>query len=164
MPDQHHGLVCLLIGTWARSYKFISTISYNRRTIVSPQHVGDDEVSYVAAPDVYLLEMRYTAIARSDGDIFELHIHVVLSCPLLVAVFSRKLVAGFSQMRTFNKLAAVDLAGSDLECDNVALIIVSAGLAPRNNPRTAASLRSLIGIPIVLVISPIPFAILKIDW
>jgi hypothetical protein len=55
--------------------------------------------------------------------------------------------------RTFEKLATVDLAGCDLERDYVALIVVSDARWARGGDRhTAASLRSLIGIPIVLVI------------
>lgn len=130
-------------------------MSFSRTTISSPQHVRDNEVSYVASSNVYLLEMRYTAVARSDGDVFELHVHVVLRCLLSAPISSRAFVARSPQRRTFNKLAAVDLARSDFECDNVALEGVSASLALRSSPHTAASLRSLIGIPIVLVISPI---------
>jgi hypothetical protein len=54
--------------------------------------------------------------------------------------------------RTFEKLATVDLAGCDLERDYVALIVVSDARWARDDRHTAASLRSLIGIPIVLVI------------
>jgi hypothetical protein len=34
----------------------------------------------VATPNVDLVEMRNTAIASCDGDILELHVHVVLGC------------------------------------------------------------------------------------
>jgi hypothetical protein len=45
-----------------------------------PQHIWDDEVSYVAASDVHLLEMRHTAVARGYRDVFQLYVHVVLGC------------------------------------------------------------------------------------
>lgn len=55
-------------------------------------------------------------------------------------------------MRTFQQLAAVDLAGCDLDGDNVALRPSAfPPLVWGLRERTAASLRSLIGIPIVLV-------------
>jgi len=44
--------------------------------------------------------MRDTAVARGDGDVFELHVHVVFG---------------------FEQLAAVNLAGSDFEGYYVAL-------------------------------------------
>lgn len=54
---------------------------------------------------------------------------------------------------TFDELAAVDFAGCDLKRDNMSLKAISTciTLALRSQ-HTAASLRSLIGIPIVLVI------------
>ena len=64
---------------------------------------------------------------------------------------------------TFDELAAVDLARSNLESDDVALRAVSAIPVRRNVRRTAASLRSLIGIPIVLVILAVQFALPKVD-
>lgn len=56
--------------------------------------------------------------------------------------------------RTFNKLATVDFAGCDLKRDNVTLNVVSATIGCELAVKhTAASLRSLIGIPIVLVMT-----------
>jgi hypothetical protein len=45
-----------------------------------PQHVGYDEISHMAAPNVDLLEMRYTTVARGYCDVLELNVHVVLRC------------------------------------------------------------------------------------
>lgn len=45
-----------------------------------PQHVRHDEEPHVATPNIDLVEMRDTAIASCDGDILELHVHVVLGC------------------------------------------------------------------------------------
>lgn len=41
------------------------------------QHVWYDEESDVRAADVDLIKMADTAVAGSNGDVFELHIHVV---------------------------------------------------------------------------------------
>lgn len=45
-----------------------------------PQHVGHDEVSDMRAADIDLFEMRDAAVARRDGDVFELDVHVVFGC------------------------------------------------------------------------------------
>lgn len=54
----------------------------------------------MTAPNINLIEMRYTAIARGDGDILELDVHVVFG---------------------FEELPAVDDAGCDFEGNDVAL-------------------------------------------
>lgn len=42
-----------------------------------PQHVGHDEESHMTPPDVYLIQMADATIARGNGYILELYIHVV---------------------------------------------------------------------------------------
>ena len=42
-----------------------------------PQHVRNDEEAYMAASNVDLVEMADTSVARGDGDVFELDVHVV---------------------------------------------------------------------------------------
>ena len=44
-----------------------------------PQHVGNDEIADVRAADVDLFEMRHATVSGGDGDVLELHVHVVLS-------------------------------------------------------------------------------------
>jgi hypothetical protein len=53
---------------------------------VVPQHVWYDEVSYVAASNVYLLKMRHTAVAGCNGNVLKLNVHVVLGCQESVIV------------------------------------------------------------------------------
>lgn len=43
-----------------------------------PQHVWDNEKPHVAASNVDLIEMRYSAVTRSGGDVFKLNVHIVL--------------------------------------------------------------------------------------
>jgi hypothetical protein len=43
-----------------------------------PQHVWYNEVTNMRASDVNLVEMGDTAVARRNGDILELDVHVVL--------------------------------------------------------------------------------------
>lgn len=45
-----------------------------------PQHVRNDEEPDVAAADVDLLEMADAPVAGRDGNVLELHVHVVLGC------------------------------------------------------------------------------------
>jgi hypothetical protein len=54
----------------------------------------------MATADVDLVEMGDAAVARGDGDVLELDVHVVFG---------------------FEKLAAVDLAGCEFESNDVAL-------------------------------------------
>lgn len=54
----------------------------------------------MAPPDVDLVEMADSAVARCDGDVAELYVHVVFG---------------------LDKLSAEDLAGSEFEGANVAL-------------------------------------------
>ena len=42
-----------------------------------PQHVRHDEKSYVASPDVDLVEVADSTVTRGYGDVFELDVHVV---------------------------------------------------------------------------------------
>jgi hypothetical protein len=116
------------------------------------------------ATDVDLIQMAHTPIARRNSDILELHVHVVFSYTHKSAcICVGETVWGG---RTFEELATVDLAGGDLECDNMALqrrrrqyrsvgrgSCVSLGAAQRwdGKERTCASFSSLIGMPIVLV-------------
>ena len=67
------------------------------------EHVGDDEEAYVGAADVDLVEMGDAAVAGGDGDVLELDVHVVLG---------------------LEEFAAVCLARSDFEGDDVALCLV----------------------------------------
>lgn len=66
-----------------------------------PQHIWHNEESNMGSSDVDLVQVGDTSVAGGDGDVLELHVHVVLS---------------------LEELAAVDLAGSDLEGDDVALV------------------------------------------
>lgn len=43
-----------------------------------PQHVRNNEESHMASPDVDLVEMGDAAVARGDGDVLKLDVHVVL--------------------------------------------------------------------------------------
>lgn len=71
---------------------------------------------------VDLIQMRHPAVARGDGDVFELHVHVVLGCETGADVLAGSGArAGREPRRTFEQLAPVDLAGSDLESNNVTL-------------------------------------------
>lgn len=54
----------------------------------------------MAASDVHLVQVGNTSIAGGNGDVLKLHVHVVLS---------------------LEELATVDLAGGDLESNDVAL-------------------------------------------
>jgi hypothetical protein len=69
--------------------------------------------------------MADTAIARCNRDILQLHIHVVLGCILDVSIVLTNwgpLRGVFATRRTFKELATIDLAGGDLEGDNMALL------------------------------------------
>lgn len=88
-----------------------------------PQHIRHDEVSDMAASDVDLLEMRHTAVTRSHCDIFELDVHVIFGC---VQVSNTPPIANYADFcHTFQKLSTVDLARSDFQSDNVALVLLA---------------------------------------
>lgn len=66
--------------------------------------------------------------------------------------------------RTLDELATVNFARGDLKRNDVSLLVVSANASACRAVRTAASLRSLIGIPMVLVIVAVRCSRLKVDW
>jgi len=57
----------------------------------------------MAPPNIHLVKMRNTTISRCHRNIFELHVHIVFG---------------------FKQLSSVNLAGCDLERDNMALRFV----------------------------------------
>ncbi len=83
--------------------------------------------------DVNLVQMTNSSVARSDRDILQLNVHVILSyirtCQHLIPIplqmiFRRggwRSVICVMTKRTFEELAAVHLAGCDLESNNMAL-------------------------------------------
>jgi hypothetical protein len=84
-------------------------------------------------PDVDLIQMTDSPVARSDCDIFELNVHIIfgynshyISNRFTFAVLwngmpgGSRVGSGRSQ-RTFEKLAPIDLARRDLEGYNMAL-------------------------------------------
>lgn len=79
-------------------------------------------------PDVHLVEMAHPPIARGDGDVLELNVHVVFGCNARVrsAPSSNirpkgKCGVGDLRARTFEELAAIHLARGDLEGNDMAL-------------------------------------------
>jgi hypothetical protein len=131
---------------------FLGTLACNscKSDLLIPQHVWDNEVSHMAAANVDLFEMGDAAVARGHCDVLELNVHVILRCTW-ISIATR--VGNQGNRRTFEELSAVDLARSDLDGNDMPLHAVSAAKSPGGYHRhTAASLRSLIGIPIVLVI------------
>lgn len=66
-----------------------------------PQHIWNNEESDVGSSDIDLVQVGDTSVAGGDSDVLKLHVHVVLS---------------------LEELAAVDLAGGDLESNDVALV------------------------------------------
>lgn len=68
---------------------------------ILPQHIWHNEESNMGSSDVDLVQVGDTSVAGGDGYVLELHVHIVLS---------------------LEELAAVDLAGGNLEGDDVALI------------------------------------------
>lgn len=75
-------------------------------------------------PNIDLVQMADTTVARSNRDVFQLYIHVILSCEGLRQPCSsnhREDTDGILRGRTFKELAAVDLAGRDLEGNNMSL-------------------------------------------
>jgi hypothetical protein len=68
--------------------------------------------------------MADTSVARSDRDIFELDIHVIFSYSSHKSALSSLVLSEWHReimYRTFKELATVDLAGSDLESNDMAL-------------------------------------------
>ena len=71
--------------------------------------------------------MADSAVARSDGDVFELDVHIVLGCYPKSTDISEGAKSRDGEKeeerigRTFEQLASVDLAGRDLESDDMAL-------------------------------------------
>ena len=63
--------------------------------------------------------MANSPIARGNGDVFELHIHVVFGCGRVsnkASYCSRNSgISGAVEMDTFNEFATVDLARCDFE-------------------------------------------------
>lgn len=119
------------------------------------EHVGDDEEAHVGAPDVDLVEVGDAAVAGGDGDVLELDVHVVLGCAGNVSWKLSRMMGGWLG-RTVEELATVGLARGDFKGNDVALY--RDGLASHwilkkrlreKSVRTCASLRSLIGMPIV---------------
>lgn len=99
----------------------------------------------MASPNVHLVEMRDAAVARRDGDILELNVHIIFGCYaaqssvihfLVYQTLCRHMaryVMGPGTLRsakeqwngaggTFEQLSSVDLSGCDLESDDVALL------------------------------------------
>ena len=77
--------------------------------------------------------MADSTVARSDGDVFELHIHVVFRCGYInmsadhawykgqnAIAIAFGFVKGF-RLRTFNELASINLPRRDFECHNMVL-------------------------------------------
>ena len=67
----------------------------------------------MGAANVDLIQMAHTAVARSNRDIFELHVHVVFRCVSSVSLFYEEIWTWrekVGERRTFEELAAVHLA------------------------------------------------------
>jgi hypothetical protein len=45
-----------------------------------PKHIRHNEESHMRPPNVDLIEMADSSITRSNGDIFELNVHVIFGC------------------------------------------------------------------------------------
>jgi hypothetical protein len=45
-----------------------------------PKHIRHNEESHMRPPNVNLVEMADSPIARSDSDIFELNVHIIFGC------------------------------------------------------------------------------------
>lgn len=46
----------------------------------APQHIRHNEKPHMASPNVHLVEMRDAAVARRDGNILELNVHIIFGC------------------------------------------------------------------------------------
>lgn len=61
----------------------VSMIPYNKKALngrFQPQHIRHNKEPHMATPNIHLIEMRDPSIARGDGDILELDVHVILGC------------------------------------------------------------------------------------
>ena len=61
---------------------------YEASSMYEPKHVRHNEESHMRTTDVDLIEMADPAIARSNGDILELNVHVVFSCNAQISAFT----------------------------------------------------------------------------
>lgn len=43
-----------------------------------PQHIGHNKKPHMATPDIDLVEMRDSSVARGDSDVFQLDVHIIL--------------------------------------------------------------------------------------
>lgn len=59
-----------------------------------PQHIRNNEEAHVAAANVDLFQMADSAVACRHGDIFELHVHVVLGCDRGEKLLATRLLPG----------------------------------------------------------------------
>lgn len=90
----------------------------SKREIDVPQHIRHNKEPHVTSTDVDLVEMRNTAVARCDSNIFHLDVHVVLRYSMSVL---RHNGCQSRTKRTLEEFSAVDDAGVDFESDDVAL-------------------------------------------
>ena len=55
----------------------VSEIPGTQGASVIPQHVRYDEKSYMASPDIHLVQMADSTVAGGDSDVFKLDVHIV---------------------------------------------------------------------------------------
>ena len=115
----------------------------------------------MTSANIDLVKVRDSSVSRGRRDVFELDVHVVLGC-------TGHTLAGNEQWEesaqmvvyTFEKLAAIDLAGGKLKRYDMALHSVSMALrraflrVRKTIVLTWASFSSLMGMPIVDVSFP----------
>lgn len=126
------------------------------------QHVRDDEEAHMGAADVHLVEMRHAPVAGRDGDVLELDVHVIFGCVSWSALAlelqgpGNRGWAGKQRgkgrnlpSRSLPRYVWPDVISSVTiwPCESVSWDVVR-----RACTLTIASLRSLIGMPIVDVI------------
>lgn len=100
----------------------VSTPPCTAKPTIIPQHVWNNEVSDMAAPNVHLFQMRHATVAGSHSYVLQLNIHIILSCKSLAGSMG---VVRADCKHTLDKLAAVNLAGGDFKRDDVALHRIS---------------------------------------